>query len=143
MKYKLTDESITVFGVELRRIEAVADFGDIKAGQKGGFVQAEYNLDQSGEAWVYGEAQVYGEARVYGEAQVRFDTSEIEYVVLSAFGEHYRSVTATKQTVYCGCFVGRLAAFKAAVINKYGENFGGAKGYANCILLLSAWMDEA
>ena len=70
MKYKLTDESITVFGVELRRIEAVADFGDIKAGQKGGFVQAEYNLDQSGEAWVYGEAQVYGEARVYGEAQV-------------------------------------------------------------------------
>ena len=71
MKYKLTDETMTTDGgVLLHRIECVCSFGNVKAGEKGGWVQNENNLSQNGEAWVYGEAQVFGEAKVYGEAQV-------------------------------------------------------------------------
>ena len=44
MKDKLTDEKIeTIFGV-LTRIEAIKDFGEIKKGDKGGFIANEKNL---------------------------------------------------------------------------------------------------
>ena len=72
-KYELTDEFIEHWsGKKLYRIRAIVEFGFVMAGQLGGFVESEKNLDQSlsGNAWVYGDAQVYGNARVYGNAQV-------------------------------------------------------------------------
>jgi len=74
-KYKLTEETkISEWtGKKITRIEAIIDFGSVKAGAKGGFVEDERNLDienTSGDAWVYGDAEVYGNARVYGNAQV-------------------------------------------------------------------------
>lgn len=56
MKYKITDETITHFGRTLHRIEALQDFGDVKAGGKGGYVEREINLSQSGNCWVSGDA---------------------------------------------------------------------------------------
>lgn len=47
-KYKLTSETINVYGVTLYRIEALISFGDVEAGDAGGFVQKEENLNQSG-----------------------------------------------------------------------------------------------
>ena len=58
-KYKLTKESIEVYGVKLYRIEALMTFGNIIKGEKGGYIENESNLDQNGKAWVYGEARVY------------------------------------------------------------------------------------
>lgn len=49
-KYKLTNETIVHFGFTLYRIEALMDFSDVKAGDKGGFVQSENNLSQLGNA---------------------------------------------------------------------------------------------
>ena len=81
-KYELTDEFIEHWsGRKLYRIRALVAFGAVVAGQLGGFVESEKNLDQSlyGDAWVYGDAQVYGDAlvcgdaRVYGNAQVYGD----------------------------------------------------------------------
>lgn len=81
-KYRLTDETIEYGGVMLYRIEALRDFGDVTAGDKGGFVQSELNLSQEGDCWIYGKAAVsgyamvsgnaivYGEAIVYGGAMV-------------------------------------------------------------------------
>ena len=69
-KYKLTNETIVHFGITLYRIEALMDFSDVKAGDKGGFVQSENNLSQLGNAWVYGDAKVYNNAWVYGNAKV-------------------------------------------------------------------------
>ena len=69
-KYRLTDETIEYDGVTLYRIEAIRDFGDVTAGDKGGFVQSEFNLSQEGNCWIYDEAVVYDEARVYGKARV-------------------------------------------------------------------------
>ena len=42
-KYKLTDETIKLNGVTLYRIEALKDFGEIKKGDEGGFIESENN----------------------------------------------------------------------------------------------------
>ncbi len=72
-KYKLTDEVKQVGGVKLYRIEATADFSDVKKGDKGGWIEKEYNLSQEGNAWVYGNARVSGNAWVFGDAEVSGD----------------------------------------------------------------------
>lgn len=48
-KYKLTDETCnTLHGKTLYRIEALTGFANVKAGDKGGYVQSECNLSQEG-----------------------------------------------------------------------------------------------
>ena len=80
MKYKLTDEKIKHNGRTLYRIQALKDFGDVKAGELGGYVESETNLSHEGNCWVADEAKVFHEARisdnawVYDDAQVYGDT---------------------------------------------------------------------
>ena len=70
-KFELTTESITnALGKKLFRIKALVEFGDVKAGQLGGYVEKEGNVSQDGNAWVYEDAAVYGDAKVYEDAQV-------------------------------------------------------------------------
>ena len=42
----------------LFRVVAIKDFGDVKKGDVGGWIEKESNLSQSGDAWVYGDAKV-------------------------------------------------------------------------------------
>lgn len=50
-KYELTNEIKNLpGGVVLYRIRALKDFADVKAGDLGGFVQSEANLDQISSA---------------------------------------------------------------------------------------------
>lgn len=70
-KYKLREDLTKEYnGITLHRVEALKDFGNIKEGELGGYIEKEDNLSQSGNCWVYGYAHVYGNARVYGNAQV-------------------------------------------------------------------------
>ena len=69
-KYKLTNESVIVNGKTLHRIEALRDFGNVKKGDKGGFVEKECNLSQSGDCWVYDNAKVYNNAKVFDYADI-------------------------------------------------------------------------
>ena len=69
-KYKLTDETINLNGVTLYRIEALKYFGEIKKGDKGGFIESENNLAHEGDAWVSDNAHVYGNACVFNNAHV-------------------------------------------------------------------------
>ena len=69
-KYEFTGETMEVNGSTLNRIVAVRDFADVKAGDKGGWIEREDNLSHYGNAWVYNEAKVSGEARVIGNAKV-------------------------------------------------------------------------
>ena len=69
-KYKLTEETINVNGITLYRIEALRDFGNVQKEDKGGFVEKEDNLSQSGNCWIYAKAMVYDDARVYDDAKV-------------------------------------------------------------------------
>lgn len=69
-KYELTGQKIRHAGRVLYRIRAVRAFGDVSAGELGGYVESERNLSHDGLAWVSGDARVYGHARVSGDARV-------------------------------------------------------------------------
>lgn len=70
-KYKLLDnDTIDFLGIKLYKIEALKDFGDVRKGHKGGYVQSERNLSHSGNSWVSGNAGIYGDARVFDDAEV-------------------------------------------------------------------------
>ena len=64
-KYEFTGEFIEFHGVILHRIRAIYNFGRIKAGELGGWIEKEENLSQYFNCWVSGEAKVYGNARVF------------------------------------------------------------------------------
>jgi hypothetical protein len=73
-KFELTTESITnEAGKKLFRIKALIDFGDVKAGEPGGYVEKEGNVSQDDNAWVSGNAKVYDNAWVSGNARVSGD----------------------------------------------------------------------
>jgi len=67
-KYELTEETLTVSEKTLYRIRAVRDFGSVKTGEFGGYIEKEENLSHFGNAWISGDAWVYGDARVSGNA---------------------------------------------------------------------------
>ena len=81
-KFELTTDTKMLFGRKLFRIKALSSFGNVTAGDLGGYVEKEENLSQEGDAWVYdnalvcdnalvyGDAWVYGNALVYGDARV-------------------------------------------------------------------------
>jgi hypothetical protein len=70
MKYELTKETIEASGITLFKIKALKSFGNVKAGDLGGYIQKLDNLSQDGHSWVYGNARAYGNAQVYGDAWV-------------------------------------------------------------------------
>lgn len=71
-KYEiLKDQAITMGGSLIYRIRALKDFGDVEAGEMGGFVACEENLSHDGTCWIYGDAMVYHSAKVKDNAIVR------------------------------------------------------------------------
>ena len=112
-KYKLTEESIDFIGKTLYRIEALKDFGNIKKGDKGGFVECEANLSQKGNCWIYNNAKVYDNAKVRDDAKV-FGDAEV-------FGNAYIEFSAQ---VY-----GKAKVRDRAYIWGNARVFGNAKVY--------------
>lgn len=72
-KYEFTGETMDCFGYTLRQIEAIENFGDVKKGDIGGWIETEKNLSMYGNAWVSDDARVFGNARVSGDARVSDD----------------------------------------------------------------------
>lgn len=131
-KYRLTEETIGWCGHTLHRIEALKDFGGVKCGDKGGWIEKEgENLSQEGSAWVCGNAlvfgnawvygnaqvcgnaQVYGNARVYGNAQVCDDAQvcgNADYIVFKNWWSSGRYFTWTRSNNMwkVGCFYGTV-----------------------------------
>ena len=111
-KFELTTESITnVAGKKLFRIKALVEFGNVKAGELGGYVEKEGNVSQNGNAWVCGNAKVSDNAEVSGDA---------DYALVKGFGTEFRCTTFyrdknKKIMVNCGCFHGDLEAFRKQV----------------------------
>lgn len=123
-KYELTAETMSIGSTTLHRIRALVDFNDVKAGDLGGWIEKESNLNQDGRAWVYGNAMVYGDARVCGDARI----SNNEGILwISKIGSRNDTVTFFVTEgggigVVCGCFSGTLEEFAAAVEKTHGDN---------------------
>ena len=135
-KFKLTSEFIVdISGVKLFRIKALIEFGNVKAGDLGGYIEKEENLSHMGDAWVSGDTQVFGDARVFGNAWVSGDaqvfgdarvSGDKDYAYAHGFGSCNRTTTFFRLKdgdvgVRCGCFYGTLAQFRDKVCETHGE----------------------
>lgn len=105
-KYELTTETkINAFGKKLFRIKALVSFGSVSAGEKGGWVEKEENLSQSGNALVRDNAEVSGNA---------------DYATIHGFGTCFRTTTFFRcddeeVRVSCVCFFGTISKFREQV----------------------------
>ncbi|WP_412058697.1 hypothetical protein [Bartonella sp. DGB2] len=63
-KYAFTNETLNWGLYKLNRIRALKDFGTVKAGDLGGWIETEDNLSHSGDCWVADEAKVYLKAKI-------------------------------------------------------------------------------
>ena len=135
-KFKLTSEFIVdISGVKLFRIKALIEFGNVKAGDLGGYIEKEENLSHMGDAWVSddarisGNAQVFGNARVFGNAWVSGNarvSGDKDYAYAHGFGSVNRTTTFFRLKdggvgVRCGCFYGTLAQFRDKIRETHGE----------------------
>ena len=142
-KYELTGEVKVKFGVTFKRIRALIDFGNVKKGELGGFIEKEENLSHENNAWVYDDAWVYGDARVYDHARVYGDarvsgnaevSGNADYVLIGRVGSRFGFTTFFRNKnneiyVSCGCFLGTLAKFRKKVKETHGTDTKYAKVY--------------
>lgn len=129
-KYELTTNTKTLLGRKLFQVKALISFGNVNAGNLGGYVEKEENLSHDGNAWVSGNAQVSGDAwvsgnaRVYGNAQV---SGNADYLVIGPIGSRNDFTTFYRckdeiTMVVCGCFQGTIDEFSAKVAKTHGDN---------------------
>ena len=127
-KYEFTGETKQVEllfrTATLHRIKAVAEFGVVKIGDIGGWIEKEENLSHEGNAWVCGDAKVYGNAEVYGNAKV-FSISHV--LVIGPIGSRNDFTTFFRDkdseiTVKCGCFLGKIDKFLEKVCETHGDS---------------------
>lgn len=135
-KYEFTGETKEFFGHTLHRIRAVIDFGDVKAGDLGGWIETEENLSHEGNAWVYGQACISGQARISGQYQ---------HAVIGPMGRRNDFTTFFRSKnfeicVTCGCFRGNIDAFAEKVKKTHGDNEH-AKRYMAAIEFAKACID--
>ena len=72
-KYRLTDEKMsTDLDLAAYRIVALRDFGSVKAGDLGGFIQKESNLSHDGDCWIDEHTMVVSNSIVRGDAQISY-----------------------------------------------------------------------
>ena len=136
-KYELTGEVKVKFGVTFKRIRALIDFGNVKKGELGGFIEKEENLSHENNAWVSGNAWVYGDARVYDDARVSGNawvSGNADYVLIGRIGSRFGFTTFFRNKnneiyVSCGCFLGTLAKFRKKVKETHGTDTKYAKVY--------------
>lgn len=76
-KYVLLEDRYMVVGDhKLYRIKAIRDFGNVKEGDLGGFIEKESNLSHEGNCWVYNGGCVYDNAQLHDNAAV-YDIAQV------------------------------------------------------------------
>ena len=166
-KYDFTGSTLEWYSRILNRIRALKDFGDVKAGDLGGWIEKEENLSHEGGCWVYDEAKVYnnvkiynnvrigGSAKIEGSAKIGGNAtikggavikSTSDYITISPIGSRDDTTTAFRTAdgvirVKCGCFYGSIDEFKRKVWETHGDNQYG-KEYLAVIELLKVRFGE-
>ena len=121
-KFEFTGETKTISlffrTATLHRIRAVAEFGLVKIGDLGGWIEKEENLSHEGKAWIWGNAEVCGDAKVFSASHV---------LVIGAIGSRDDFTTFFRDkdneiTVKCGCFLGKIDKFLEKVTQTHGDS---------------------
>ena len=122
-KYELTNETVKGYGHTLHRIRALRDFGDVKKGDLGGFIEKEDNLSHKGTCWVADDAKVYGSAKIDGNVGV-FDNARV--YGNAKIGDN--AMVLDKAFVYGNAIVyGNAKVYKRADVCGYAMVYGNAE----------------
>lgn len=82
-KYEiLKNTKVRFFGREIYRIRALKDFGNVKKGNIGGYVESKRNLSQEGDCWIYDNAVACDYSVVCDNAKVCDNAIVRDYVVI-------------------------------------------------------------
>ncbi|UTO28985.1 hypothetical protein [Bartonella harrusi] len=120
-KYELTDEEIEFDGyVTLYRIRALKDFGDVKAGDLGGFIEDEDNLSHENDCWIYNDAKACFFAKIFDSTKI-FDNAQIAYNA-----KIYNNVK-----IYGGHIFGSTQIYGNVIIDNDSRIYGNTKIYDN------------
>lgn len=121
-KYELIKSNISGFF----RIKALRDFGNVKKGDVGGYVEKEANLSHKGNCWVYDNAEVYGDAKVYDNATI-YNNAEV-FGNARVFGN--AKVCGYAEISNDAKVFGDAEVYNYAEVNNDAKIFGNAKVYS-------------
>ena len=141
-KYELTKDQVKVHGAILHRIRALRYFGDVKAGDLGGYIEHEQNLSHDGTAWVYDEAKIFdtamveedaivsGSACVFGNAKIK------DFAQISDFAMVYEEACVLGQAkVYeSACVYGNASVSDHAMVSGEALVYENAEIYETAIV---------
>ena len=97
-KFELdTSSKISVDGVTLYRIRALKDFGVVKQGDLGGYVEQEANLSQKGNAWIFDDAKAMDDAIVKDDATLHHNATVKDSAIISGSASINENATVYDQ----------------------------------------------
>ena len=128
-KYELTDDiRILYTGETIHRIRALRDFGNVKKGELGGYIESEFNLSHAGNAWVYGGAKVFNRARVIENGKVMHNAKVYHKAIVSknAVVGNKARVSGRAILTDFASIIGRSVVCERAIIKDNVNLFGRA-----------------
>lgn len=131
-KYRLTNRTTWHHsGRTLYQIQALKSFGNVKAGDFGGWVESYDNLSQFDNCWIYKNAKVFGKAKVSDDAVVKENAIVSENALIYDFAQVYGSATvygnariSNKAQVY-----GHSKIYGKARIEMFAQVYGFAQAH--------------
>lgn len=133
----------------LYRIRAVRDFGNVKAGDLGGYVETKSNLWNDYDSWIYDDAKVYGistvhdwgkvsedavvkDSTVRGNAKV-FGTANVDGSSIHNWANVYGNAKIKDSQIYECAEVFDDAEVTHSKVNRHAKVFG-KSSLRNCIV---------
>ena len=146
-KYRLIPEDCKInYGRKLYRIEALKDFGVVKAGELGGYIESENNLSFDGEAWVCENAEVFDDARICNNALISGNAIIYGNAIISNKATvggnaliYGNALICDEACVYDKAYVyGNVLVCNNAIIRGNAVVSGNARIYGNAIICENA-----
>lgn len=121
-KYELIESDIR----DLHRIKALRDFGDVKKGDIGGYIENENSLSHEGLCWVYNNAKIYGYSEIFDNAKISGNAEVFGYSEIFGNAKIY----------------GNARIFGDAEVYDNAEVYGYAKIFGNAEICENARIKE-
>ena len=137
-KYEMTSDTRKLIdGREVHRIKALRDFGKVKRGDVGGWIEKEENLSHEGNCWIFdhmtvcGNAQVSDDAKLNGygmisnDAVIR-DNAHVNNLIIGGKSYIGGDVSLSSRCIICD----DARILKASDIMVFNNHFAGPTGLA-------------
>ena len=123
-KYILTNDTITVDGHKLHRIQAIRDIPQIGvySGDLGGYIESERNLEHRGSCWVFPDGLVYHNAIVRDGATVRDHAKAYDNAIIEGNAALYDKAEVFEK----GYVGGGAKVYHEAIVHSRAKVFGEA-----------------